>query len=64
MRFTTEIAERLAQSQRADLLRRSAKLKRLSPNAHPATNLLAPWLDYEEGDAEKIDDFFERAKIV
>lgn len=59
--FTNEMAERMARAQRADLLRRLAKLKRLSPDAHPATNIYSPWLDYEEGDPEKVEDFYEQA---
>lgn len=62
MKFAPEMAERMAHDQHADLLRRSAKLKRLNPDAHPATNLYSPSLDHEEGDPEKIEDFAEQAK--
>jgi hypothetical protein len=55
--LTEEMADRANRAILADRARRSAKLRRLHPNASPYTNLMAPWLDHEDGDPERIDDY-------
>lgn len=62
--FTPDMAMRANIAIKADQLRRSAKLKRLSPDASPYTNIMSGSLDFEEGDPECIEDFVGKAEAL
>lgn len=61
--FTQEMAERAQRTIDADLRRRNAKLARLVKNPSPYTNLMAPFLDYEGGDPERLADFMDEPPL-